>query len=159
MVLLSLFKITKKSFIGKISKMLVIKLINMIYQQFYKQNPMLYFSGDTIFCRNLIKLGQNCDLLIHEATIESGLEALAKSKLHSTTSEAIKAGKFMNAKFILLTHFSQRYSKIPFIPDKEAYVGIAYDNMEFRLPQLSLLPLFYPCIKVMFNEYNKVLDE
>lgn len=158
MVLLSLFKITKKSFIGKISKMLVIKLINMIYQQFYKQNPMLYFSGDTMFCQNLIKLGQNCDLLIHEATMESGLEIIAKRKFHSTTSEAIRAGKFMDAKFILLTHFSQRYSKIPFIPDKEANVGIAYDYMEFRLPQLPLLPLFYPCIKIMFNEYNRVLD-
>ncbi|XP_012246841.1 ribonuclease Z, mitochondrial isoform X1 [Bombus impatiens] len=123
-----------------------------------QDNKKIVYSGDTIFCRNLIKLGQNCNLLIHEATIESGLEELAKSKLHSTTSEAIKAGKYMNAKFILLTHFSQRYSKIPFIPDKEANVGIAYDNMEFRLPQLSLLPLFYPCIKVMFNEYNKVLD-
>ncbi|XP_060830690.1 ribonuclease Z, mitochondrial [Bombus pascuorum] len=124
-----------------------------------QDNKKIVYSGDTLFCRNLVKLGENCDLLIHEATMENGLEALAKSKLHSTTSEAIKAGKFMNAKFILLTHFSQRYSKIPFIPDKEANVGIAYDNMEFRLPQLSLLPLFYPCIKIMFNEYNKVLDE
>ncbi|XP_050598344.1 ribonuclease Z, mitochondrial isoform X1 [Bombus affinis] len=124
-----------------------------------QDNKKIVYSGDTIFCQNLIKLGQNCDLLIHEATMESGLEALAKSKLHSTTSEAIRVGKFMSAKFILLTHFSQRYSKIPFIPDNEANVGIAYDNMEFRLPQLSLLPLFYPCIKVMFNEYNKVLNE
>lgn len=118
----------------------------------------IYFSGDTIFCQNLITLGQNCDLLIHEATMEDGLEKLAKSKLHSTTSQAINAGKFMNAKFILLTHFSQRYSKIPSIPDKEINVGLAYDFMEFKLPQLPLLPLFYPCIKVMFNEYNKVMN-
>lgn len=123
-----------------------------------KNNKKIVYSGDTIFCHNLITLGQNCDLLIHEATMEDGLEKLAKSKLHSTTSQAINVGKFMNAKFILLTHFSQRYSKIPSIPDKETNVGLAYDFMEFKLPQLPLLPLFYPCIKVMFNEYNKVMN-
>lgn len=115
------------------------------------------FSGDTMFCQNLIELGKDCDLLIHEATMESGLETLAKRKLHSTTSEAIAAGKFMNAKFTLLTHFSQRYSKIPDLPENEINVGLAYDNMQVKLPQLPLLPLFYPCIKVMFHNYNKVL--
>ena len=36
----------------------------------------------------------------------------------------------MNAKFILLTHFSQRYSKVPFLdlPNTEN-IGIAFDNM------------------------------
>lgn len=122
-----------------------------------KNDKKIVYSGDTLFCQNLITLGQNCDLLIHEATMEDGLEKLAESKLHSTTSQAINVGKFMNAKFILLTHFSQRYSKIPSIPDKETNVGLAYDFMEFKLPQLPLLPFFYPCIKVMFNEYNKVM--
>ncbi|XP_043796715.1 ribonuclease Z, mitochondrial isoform X2 [Apis laboriosa] len=85
-----------------------------------KNNKKIVYSGDTIFCRNLITLGQNCDLLIHEATMEDGLEKLAKNK--------------------------------------EINVGLAYDFMEFKLPQLPLLPLFYPCIKVMFNEYNKVMN-
>ncbi|CAL7948908.1 unnamed protein product [Xylocopa violacea] len=123
-----------------------------------KNNEKIVYSGDTMFCTTLIQLGQDCDLLIHEATMESGLESMAKRKFHSTTYDAIKAGKFMNAKFTLLTHFSQRYSKIPCIPEKEEKVGIAYDNMELKLPQLPLLPLFYPSIKVMFSEYNKVID-
>ncbi|XP_076750186.1 ribonuclease Z [Xylocopa sonorina] len=123
-----------------------------------KNNEKIVYSGDTMFCRSLIDLGENCDLLIHEATMEDGLESVAKRKFHSTTTDAIKAGKFMNAKFTLLTHFSQRYSKIPSIPDNEQNVGIAYDNMELKLSQLPLLPLFYPAIKLMFNEYNKVID-
>lgn len=124
----------------------------------FKDGKKIVYSGDTMFSQNLVNLGKDCDMLIHEATMENGLEKLAKRKLHSTTSEAIKAGKFMDAKFVLLTHFSQRYSKIPSIPDNETNVGLAYDNMELKLPQLPLLPLFYPCIKVMFQEYSKVLE-
>ncbi|KOX68781.1 Ribonuclease Z, mitochondrial [Melipona quadrifasciata] len=149
-------------------KKLNVKDISTVYVLHCKQsygvaitledNKKIVYSGDTIFCQRLIDLGQNCDLLIHEATMEDGLEQLALSKLHSTTSQAIKAGKSMNAKFILLTHFSQRYSKIPLIP-KEKNVGLAYDNMEFKLLQLPLLPLFYPCMKIMFSEYNKVLSK
>ncbi|XP_076390326.1 ribonuclease Z isoform X2 [Megachile rotundata] len=121
-----------------------------------KDDKKIVYSGDTMFCRNLITLGQNCDLLIHEATMDDGRESLAKRKLHSTTSEAINAGKHMNAKFTLLTHFSQRYSKIPAIPEQGLNVGLAYDFMEIKLPQLPLLPLFYPSLKVMFEVYNKV---
>ncbi|OAD56644.1 Ribonuclease Z, mitochondrial, partial [Eufriesea mexicana] len=124
-----------------------------------KDNKKIVYSGDTVFSKNLIQLGQNCDLLIHEATMENGLEDLANRKFHSTTSGAIKAGKLMNAKFILLTHFSQRYAKIPSIPENETAVGVAYDFMELTLSNLQLLPLLNPCLKVMFNEYNKVMND
>lgn len=154
---------------SKLYDMLNVKEINTVYVMHckysfgiaitLKDGKKIVYSGDTMFSQNLIQLGQDCDLLIHEATMEDGLEKLAKRKLHSTTSEAINAGKFMNAKFTLLTHFSQRYSKIPALPEKESNVGLAYDNMQLKLPELPLLPLFYPCIKIMFNEYNKVIDE
>lgn len=61
------------------------------------------------------------DELAHEAII----------KMHSTTSQAIDIGKRMNAKHILLTHFSQRYAKLPRFNDNFAEnVGIAFDNMQ-----------------------------
>ena len=91
--------------------------------------------------------------------MEDKLKKLALRKFHSTTSEAINAGKSMNAKFILLTHFSQRYSKIPILPEEETNVGLAYDNMDIKLSHLPLLPLFYPCLKLMFNEYYKTLEK
>lgn len=37
----------------------------------------------------------------------------------------------MNAEFIMLNHFSQRYAKIPlFSPDFNEKVGIAFDHMK-----------------------------
>ena len=48
----------------------------------------------------------------------------------STVSQAIDIGMSMNARFILLTHFSQRYAKIPYFSDKFSNrVGVAFDNM------------------------------
>ncbi|XP_076637968.1 ribonuclease Z [Colletes latitarsis] len=123
-----------------------------------KDGRKIVYSGDAMPCDNLINLGKDCDLLIHEATMEDGLQDLAKQKSHSTTSQAINAGKLMNAKFTLLTHFSQRYSKIPLLSEEEENVGLAYDNMDIKLSQLPLLSLFYPCIKLMFNEYYKILE-
>ncbi|XP_043260367.1 ribonuclease Z, mitochondrial [Colletes gigas] len=123
-----------------------------------KDGRKIVYSGDAMPCDNLLTLGEDCDLLIHEATMEDGLQHLARTKSHSTTSQAINAGKSMNAKFILLTHFSQRYSKIPLLSGEEVNVGLAYDNMDIKLWQLPLLSLFYPCIKLMFKEYYKIAD-
>ena len=45
-------------------------------------------------------------------------------------SQAIDIGARMNAKFTLLTHFSQRYMKIPYFKSELSdQVGIAFDNM------------------------------
>lgn len=72
----------------------------------------------------------NSDLLIHEATMEDELKNEAIVKMHSTTSQAIEIGQRMNAKFTLLTHFSQRYAKLPRFNDNfTENIGIAFDNM------------------------------
>lgn len=72
----------------------------------------------------------NSDLLIHEATMEDELSQEAVIKMHSTTSQAIDIGHRMQAKYILLTHFSQRYAKLPRFNDNfTENVGIAFDNM------------------------------
>lgn len=86
----------------------------------------------------LLHLGKNSNLLIHEATMEDQLVSEAKRKMHSTMSQAINIGKKMNAKFTILTHFSQRYAKIPYMPNNDlpSNVGIAFDNMEVLLISL-----------------------
>lgn len=123
----------------------------------------LVFSGDTKPCQSVVALGQDCDLLIHEATMEDGLEQEADKKMHSTISQALKIGEQTNAKFILLTHFSQRYSKMPRLPENDNLnldnVGIAFDNMQFSFAELSLLPLFYPCYRIMFSDFCNTLEE
>lgn len=115
-------------------------------------------------CESLVKLGQDCDLLIHEATMEDDLMKEAKLKYHSTVSQAIQVGEEMKSKFTLLTHFSQRYAAIPHLPQSENdsrlhNVGIAYDNMQVSLSQLPLLPLMYPALKIIFNKHYVELEE
>lgn len=76
----------------------------------------------------------NSDLLIHEATMEDELAAEAVIKMHSTTSQAIEVGRLMKAKYTVLTHFSQRYAKLPRFNDNfTGNVGIAFDNMQVCL--------------------------
>lgn len=105
-------------------------------------------------CQNLVRIGMNSDLLIHEATMEDGLAEDAVKKRHSTTSQAIEVGRSMRAKFTLLTHFSQRYAKIPLL--KEALptdVGIAFDNMRIQLSKLKRIPQMLPALNLMFTEH------
>uniref|UniRef100_A0A669BHD7 Zinc phosphodiesterase ELAC protein 2 n=1 Tax=Oreochromis niloticus TaxID=8128 RepID=A0A669BHD7_ORENI len=90
----------------------------------------LAFSGDTMPCDAFVHIGKNATLLIHEATLEDELEEEAVEKRHSTTSQAIGIGMKMNADFIMLNHFSQRYAKIPlFSEDFNDRVGISFDHM------------------------------
>ncbi|GFQ70018.1 zinc phosphodiesterase ELAC protein 2, partial [Trichonephila clavata] len=74
-------------------------------------------------------------------------------KHHSTTSEAIKVGEEMNAKYTILTHFSQRYAKVPlFTENFHALVGCAFDNMKVRPNELYILPLLIPVLNSLFAE-------
>lgn len=112
-----------------------------------KDEFKLTFSGDTIPCESLIELGKDSTLLIHEATLEDTLAASAASKMHSTISQAIEQGEKMQAKYTVLTHFSQRYRILPPINDEliaNKNIGIAFDNMEIvpdDLPKLNDLYL------------------
>ena len=50
--------------------------------------------------------------------------------LFSTTTEAINIGLQMDAKMIMLNHFSQRYPKVPVFSEKFTNrTGIAFDHM------------------------------
>lgn len=55
-------------------------------------------------------------------------------------SQAIDVGQKMDAKFILLTHFSQRYPKIPFFNEEFSHrVGLAFDNMRVSVGREMVL--------------------
>lgn len=69
----------------------------------------IVYSGDCRPNSSLINYGQDCDVLIHEATFDDSFHEDALKKKHCTVSEAYVVGKKMNAKHIVLTHFSQRY--------------------------------------------------
>lgn len=117
------------------------------------------YSGDTLPCDELVRLGKNSTLLIHEATMEDELVHQARSKMHSTVSQAIQQGVEMNAKFTLLTHFSQRYAKIPRIEGAmNTNVGIAFDNMEVTGVDLKYLHLLFPTLKILFSEHCELME-
>ncbi|XP_066877949.1 zinc phosphodiesterase ELAC protein 2 isoform X1 [Kogia breviceps] len=109
------------------------------------------YSGDTMPCEALVQMGKDATLLIHEATLEDGLEEEAAEKTHSTTSQAIGVGMRMNAGFVMLNHFSQRYAKIPlFSPDFNEKVGIAFDHMKVSLGDLPTVPKLLTPLKALF---------
>ncbi|KPJ08310.1 Zinc phosphodiesterase ELAC protein 2 [Papilio machaon] len=120
------------------------------------------YSGDTIPCKELVTIGQNSTLLIHEATMEDELAEEARIKMHSTTSQAIHIGREMNAKYTVLTHFSQRYARLPrlsahILHDNNS-VGVAFDNMQIRMKDLELLPYMYAPLQLMFAEHCVELE-
>jgi hypothetical protein len=62
----------------------------------------------------------------------------------------------MGAECTLLTHFSQRYPKLPSMTDGSSSssssrpLGIAFDLMSVRFNQLTLLPILYPALRCLF---------
>ncbi|KAI1884252.1 hypothetical protein AGOR_G00224530 [Albula goreensis] len=126
----------------------------------HRSGWQLVFSGDTMPCDALVDMGKNATLLIHEATLEDGLEEEAVEKRHSTTSQAIDVGMKMNAEFIMLNHFSQRYAKIPiFSADFSDKVGISFDHMSVRLSDFRILPKLNPPLKALFAEEIEEMEE
>ncbi|MCJ1466390.1 hypothetical protein MMC07_005009 [Pseudocyphellaria aurata] len=85
------------------------------------------YSGDCRPSSRFAEIGKGSTVLLHEATFEDERQDDALAKKHSTISEAIAVGKKMGARRILLTHFSQRYSKIP-VGLKEINVELGFDE-------------------------------
>jgi ribonuclease BN (tRNA processing enzyme) len=75
----------------------------------FKSTHKIVYSGDCRPSQSLVKAGQDCDLLIHEATFDDTMYEDAVKKRHSTSSEARRVSQQMRAKHTVLTHFSQRY--------------------------------------------------
>ena len=71
------------------------------------------YSGDCRPSQRFADIGRGSTVLVHEATFDDDLKSDAVAKKHSTTSEAIGVGVAMGARRVILTHFSQRYQKIP----------------------------------------------
>ena len=117
----------------------------------------IVYSGDTRPTENLIDLGKDeepTDLLIHEATMEHHMLEDAKVKRHTTFTESIEIAQKMEAKNAIMTHFSQRYSKIPPLEEFEVAdnVGIAFDFTTVAPNTLDVIRQTYPALKVLFQE-------
>lgn len=103
----------------------------------------LAYSGDTGPCEEFVKLGTDADLLIHEATFQDELREFAIKHRHSTVSMAVEQSRKMQAKHTIFTHFSSRYSLLPYIGHElDENMGIAFDFTEVTpsdLPKMNAL--------------------
>ncbi|KAJ0709555.1 putative ribonuclease Z [Helianthus annuus] len=93
-----------------------------------------------------------------QATFEDALVEEAIARNHSTTEEAIEVGNSAGAYRIILTHFSQRYPKIPVFDQSYMHkTCIAFDMMSINFADLRVLPKVLPHLKLLFK--NEIVDE
>ena len=122
------------------------------------------YSGDCRPSNRFADVGYGSDLLIHEATFENGMEEDAVLKRHSTVGEAMDVASKMNAKSLVLTHFSQRYPKIPplnssktndnangGVPKKEIPIVFAFDFMKLTPSTIDLASKLTPAMRLLYS--------
>jgi len=119
------------------------------------------YSGDCRPSHKFAQQAQNADILIHEATFEDGMEAEAAMKRHCTVGEALSIAHEMKAKHLVLTHFSQRYPKIPPLlsnaegDDKSSSsipVIFAFDFMSLTKKNLDVASVLTPALRCLYPE-------
>lgn len=76
------------------------------------------YSGDCRPSDKFASIGKDSTVLIHEATFQDDMVGSALAKRHSTAAEALEVGRRMQARSILLTHFSQRYQKVAHVDQR-----------------------------------------
>ncbi|PSR79748.1 hypothetical protein BD289DRAFT_442006 [Coniella lustricola] len=116
------------------------------------------YSGDCRPSKSFIRIGQDCTLLIHEATLDDELEKDAYFKKHCTMSQAMDVALQMKARRVLLTHFSQRYPKIGNAFERDdardaidQVVLLAFDMMRVKLGDFKKAELFLPTLRKMLE--------
>jgi len=99
------------------------------------------YSGDTRPTKGLVRLAENADLLIHEATFDNELIQKAKEDGHSTPSQAAKTAKKADVKKLILTHLSSRYRNAQLLLEQARKIfpnaDVAEDFMKIEVPLLD----------------------
>tara|TARA_B100000242_G_scaffold275393_1_gene230437 strand:- start:13 stop:816 length:804 start_codon:yes stop_codon:yes gene_type:complete len=75
-----------------------------------RKGKSFVYCTDTFFSESAVSLSQDADLLVHESTFSEVDKSMASEKLHSTTTIAAKTALLSNAKKLIITHFSPRYT-------------------------------------------------
>lgn len=116
------------------------------------------YSGDCRPSAEFARIGKGATVLIHEATFDNELEGDAIAKKHSTTANALWVAKKMEARRILLTHFSQRYQKIPVMDNSDDQIAIvAFDYMRCKVGDFAKVAEFRPALLKLYE--NEAGDE
>ena len=75
-----------------------------------RRGESFVYCTDTVFSESAVLLSKNADLLVHESTFSEEDEGMAYEKLHSTTIMAAQTALLSNAKKLIITHLSPRYT-------------------------------------------------
>jgi len=106
-----------------------------------RQGRKIAYSGDTRPTRSLVKLAEDADLLMHEATLDDDLLERAKEDGHSTPSQAAKTAKKAKVKRLIITHLSSRYKSAASLVEHARKIfrntDVAEDFMKIELPLLD----------------------
>lgn len=116
------------------------------------------YSGDKCFGDEYASKVGRCDLLIHESTFSDDLIAEATAKRHSTMGQAIETSKLCNARYAVLTHFSQRYPKLPVFEGSEN-IAFAFDYLSFVYEDIKKLCEVCPKVFQMISDLEAAEDD
>jgi len=98
----------------------------------------IVYTGDTRQSENLVKLAENADMLIHEATFDDELTERAMEDGHSTPSMAAETAKKAGVKRLVLTHISARYKDAGLLLEQARKIFVntelAEDFLRLELP-------------------------
>jgi ribonuclease Z len=104
---------------------------------FIVKGKKISYIGDSAMCKSAVELAQDADLLISESSFISKHKDKADEYKHMTARDAALIANTANAKQLILTHFSQRYTDLLEIENdaKDVFdnVKLAYDFMKVRL--------------------------
>ena len=98
-----------------------------------KRGLKIVYSGDTKPCENVLRISENADLLIHDATfLEEG-----ETRGHADVKEAAKIAKKAGVKKLVLTHISRRYRSEKELKEEAIKIFpntvVAHDFMKIKL--------------------------
>ena len=127
----------------------------------------IVYSGDTRPCDALVKYGMNATILIHEATFNDSLVKNAQENMHSTVGQAVFIAQKMKVWRLILTHFSQRFTKNVLKKEEKEQIKknnkeyydflknrtvFAYDHLSGKTREFEFLPWMSHCIANMSEE-------
>jgi len=103
---------------------------------------LVALTGDTRPCAAVVEAARGADLLIHEATFGEEEKDRAKETGHSTAREAAQVALAAQAKRLVLSHVSARYSisADELVQEAKAVfpnATVAKDGMEIDVPFAS----------------------